>query len=229
MNKKLVLLSGGLDSVVLLHYIKKQNPTADLYSVSFNYGQRLVRELDCAKYQTNIAGSKHKEIDLTFLKLLLPTSALTNNDIAVPKASLDLGNAQSDTYVPNRNMIMLSLCVGYAESLGCSEVYYGAQNADNHSGYFDSSELFLNSLNKVLNLNRKNPVQIVAPFINLDKDEIVKIGNELGVNFTKTHTCYNGEETGCGVCVSCANRIQAFLNNNLKDPISYKINIPWPV
>jgi 7-cyano-7-deazaguanine synthase len=154
-------------------------------------------------------------------------SALTNADLKVPTASEAVGDAQSLSYVPNRNMMMLSIAAAYAETVGAENVVYGAQAADNHSGYFDATNEFRDALNNVFNLNRKNRIRIQAPYIDKDKTEIVALGIQYHVDFKQTHTCYNGTEIACGKCVSDANRIQAFINNGVIDPIKYAVDIPW--
>jgi 7-cyano-7-deazaguanine synthase len=234
MTNSVVIVSGGLDSVVLLHYVCKRLNHKNVNVLTFNYGQRIVREIECAKYQVNALRQQdpnfigeHKILDLSVFKDLAPTSALTNTNIKVPSVTDDLGNAQPVTYVPFRNALFLTFAAAFAESKGGNNVFYGAQNADEHSGYWDTNTTFLNNVNRVFNLNRKNPITVQAPFITFDKEQIVRLGNELGVNFTETHTCYNGKKIGCGACVSCSNRIQAFLNADLRDPIEYEIEIPW--
>lgn len=226
--KCVIILSGGLDSVVLMHYLAKMQGYDEIYAITYNYGQRLVREIDCARAQASILGVKeHKVVDLSFFKDISAMSALTNTALAVPTAREAVGDAQSLSYVPNRNMMMLSIAAAYAETVGADVVAYGAQGADTHSGYWDASPEFLASINDVLSLNRKNKIRIIAPFIDMDKTAIVANGIQCRVDFSLTHTCYNGTEIACGKCVSDANRIQAFINNGVIDPIRYAVNIPW--
>ena len=227
MRKKIITcISGGLDSSVLVHWISK-NIDADIYTVAFNYGQRHSRELDCAEFQSkSVNAINHKLIDLRFLSSLITNSALTNTSIDVPSAREVIGDPQNLSYVPNRNMIMLSILAGYAESVGATDIYYGAQNAD-RQGYWDCTPEFLQSINDVLHLNYKNQIEIKAPFVDWDKTDIINVGVELRVDFKQTHTCYNGTEVACGKCVSDANRIQAFLNAGYIDPVKYAVDIPW--
>jgi len=233
MNNNVIIVSGGLDSVVLLHHICKDLNERNVHVLTFDYGQRISREIECAKYHAELLHSEgyvagHKVLDLSVFKDIAKNSAITNTTINIPKASEDIGNAQPVTYVPFRNLLFLTFAAAYAESNYGNVVYYGAQNADEHSGYWDTNSQFLNSTNSVFNLNRKNTIQVKAPFINHDKDYIVALGNKLGVDFSHTHTCYSGTEIACGRCVSCSNRIQSFINAGLKDPIKYAINnIPW--
>jgi 7-cyano-7-deazaguanine synthase len=226
--KCVIIISGGLDSVVLLHHIAKTYKYDEIYALTYNYGQRLIREIDCASYQAATIGViAHKIVDLSFFKDIASTSAITNMNIKVPTANEVVGDAQSATYVPNRNMMMLSIAAAYAESVEADTVFYGAQGADSTSGYWDASPEFLEAINMVLNLNRKNKIKISAPFIDWDKTAIVQEGIKYGVDFKQTHTCYEGTEIACGRCVSDANRIQAFLNAGYIDPIQYAVDIPW--
>lgn len=233
MDNNVVIVSGGLDSVVLLHHVCKELKEKNVNVLTFDYGQRIRRELQFAKYHAALLKEEgyvksHKILDLSVFGEITQSSALTNLNINVPKVTDDLGNAQPVTYVPFRNLLFLTFAAALAESNGGDSVYYGAQNADEHSGYWDTNSLFLKNVNATYNLNRKNPVTVKAPFITKDKEEIVRIGTKLGVDFSWSHTCYEGTPVGCGTCVSCANRIQAFLNAGIKDPIPYAIKIPFP-
>ena len=127
---------------------------------------------------------------------------------------------QPPTYVPNRNMIMLSLAAAYAESRNCNKLYYGAQAHDEY-GYWDCTSQFVEKINDVLNLNRKEPVQIIAPFTSSSKTDELKMGLEMGINYAKTWSCYRGGEKACGVCPTCIERLKAFEDLNIEDPLDY--------
>ena len=228
MSKALVILSGGMDSTVLLHYVKKTLNYDEIYAITYNYGQRIAREIDCAKSQALICNVKeHKIINMDFFRDISKMSALTNTDLKIPKAKDDIGNAQPLSYVPFRNLLLLTTAAGWAESVGAEHLFYGAVQTDDFSGYWDCTSLFLNKVNDVYGLNRKNQIQVKAPFMQFSKEQVIKTGIELEVDFRHTHTCYEGTDPACGECVSCAARIKGFIDNKAIDPIQYKRQIPW--
>jgi 7-cyano-7-deazaguanine synthase len=228
MSKALVILSGGMDSSILLHYVAKELNYDEVYAITFNYGQRIIREIECAKYQSKACNVKeHKIINMDFFREISTMSALTNTNLAIPKARDDIGNAQPLSYVPFRNLLLLTTAAGWAESIGASDLYYGAVQTDDFSGYWDTTSLFLNKVNDVYNLNRKNTIKVNAPFMSYSKDLVVKKGIDLQVDFRQTHTCYEGTDPACGECVSCSARIKAFIDNKTIDPIGYSKDIPW--
>ena len=227
--KAVIILSGGLDSTTLLHYVKKELKYDEIYALTFNYGQRHKKEIECAKYQATSVGCKeHKIIDISFFKdLTKGASALTDESIHVPHIKDVLGDPQPITYVPNRNMILLSIATAYAESVGASDVFYGAQAHDTYSGYWDASPEFLDKINEVLSLNRRHIISIKAPFIHLKKRDLIALGLKLGVDYSRTWTCYNGKDKACGVCPTCSDRIKAWKDIGQKDPLEYAIDIEW--
>ena len=228
MSKALVILSGGMDSSVLLHHVAKDLNYEEIYAITFNYGQRIVREIECAKFQTKACNVKeHKVINMDFFRDISKMSALTNTDLKIPKAKDDIGNAQPLSYVPFRNLLLLTTAAGWAESVGAEHLFYGAVQTDDYSGYWDCTSMFLNKVNDVYGLNRKNQIQIKAPFMQYSKEQVIEKGIELEVDFRQTHTCYEGTDPACGECVSCAARIKGFIDNKAVDPIAYKRNIPW--
>lgn len=230
MNNKtpaVVLLSGGIDSTVLLHNLVKNLAFGPIHTLSFQYGQRHGRELECAEWQANaVRASSHKIIELDFLgDLLKGRSALVSGGKEVPALSelSEEAKVQPPTYVPNRNMILLSLAAAYGEGLRIPDVYYGAQAIDSY-GYWDCTPTFLERLNHVFGLNRDEPIQIHAPFIRMAKSEIVRLGHELGVDFAHTWTCYRGGQKACGECPSCVERLKAFEEGGVEDPLPYERN-----
>ena len=221
-----------MDSTVILQMmaydIKNGGLNDELYAITFNYGQRISREIDCARHQAIKAGVKeHKIINMDFFRDISKMSALTNTDLKIPKAKDDIGNAQPLSYVPFRNLLLLTTAAGWAESIGAADICYGAVGTDDFSGYWDCTSEFLEKVNDVYNLNRKNKITIQAPMMKWSKESVVKVGIGVGVDFADTHTCYEGTEIACGECVSCSARIKAFIDNGVIDPIQYARNIPW--
>lgn len=219
-----VLVSGGLDSSVLLHHVVRQLRGAPVHAVSFDYGQRHSKEIECAHWQADAADvAAHRVVDVTFLgELVKGASALVSGGRTVPDLS-DLNADQLDqppTYVPNRNMILLSIAAAYAETQGIRDVYYGAQALDEY-GYWDCTTEFLARVNRVLSLNRRDTITIHAPFIHKKKVESVRLGIELGVNFGYTWSCYRGGDLACGTCPTCVERLKAFEEAGVEDPLRY--------
>lgn len=221
-ERAVVLLSGGLDSSTLLHYVVNRLGAREVHAVSFLYGQKHQRELDCAKWQAAAAGVKaHDVVDMNFFAALTSgLSALTDDAVAVPRL-VDLDAAalsQPPTYVPNRNMMLLSVAAAYAEARGIRDVFYGAQTQDSY-GYWDCTAEFLNKINAVLALNHRPPVIVHAPFVRMRKAEEIRIGLELGVDYAHTWTCYRGAQVPCGECPSCVERAGAFKEIGIPDPL----------
>lgn len=218
-----VLLSGGLDSTTLLHHVVRVLGRGPVQALSFNYGQRHARELECARWQAAAVGAEHRIIDLAFLgELLAPGSALLDGGPPVPDLQdLDATQlSQPPTYVPNRNMLLLAIAAAYAETYGTADVFYGAQAQDAY-GYWDCTAEFLERFNAVLALNRGRAVHVHAPFVDLKKADILRRGLDLGVDYAHTWTCYRGGPTACGTCPTCVERLRAFAQAGLEDPLPY--------
>ena len=220
-----VLVSGGIDSTVLLHHVIRDLDRKPVHALSFNYGQRHSKELACAQFQSKAAGAAtHHVVDITFLgELLKNGSSLILGGAPVPNLA-DLSQQQLEqppTYVPNRNMMLLSIAAAYAEAQEIREVFYGAQAQDEY-GYWDCTTVFLERMNHVLSLNRAEPVVIHAPFVSMKKSETVRLGAALGVDFARTWSCYRGGETACGTCPTCIERINAFIEAGLADSLPYE-------
>ncbi len=223
MEKAVILLSGGLDSSTLLYYVRDRLHVPAIHALSFNYGQKHSKELDMARWQAERAGvAEHRLIDISFVKDMLPgASALLDESIAIPKLNdlADADRAQPPTYVPNRNMILLSLAAAYAEGHGIGDVFYAAQAQDEY-GYWDCTGTFVQALNRVMSLNRRKPVLAHAPFVGMRKFAILKIGLELGVDYAHTWSCYRGGALPCGECPTCVERAAAFERLNMPDPLA---------
>jgi len=219
-NRAVVLLSGGLDSTTLLHVVARGG--AAVTAVSFGYGQKHARELDMAAWQAAAAGVRdHRIVDMAFYgRLIAGGSVLTDSGGDVPDLA-DLAPetlCQPPTYVPHRNLVLLSLAAGLAESIGADRVFYGAQAQDEY-GYWDCTLDFVARLNDVLGLNRGTPVTIEAPFAEKRKAEVLRIGLTLGVDYAHTWTCYRGGERPCASCPSCMERATAFRDAGVSDPL----------
>lgn len=226
MKKSVIPVSGGLDSTVILHMARKEEH--EIHAVSYNYGQRhFDKEVICAMSQVGLFAESHKLINCEFIKDIVTTSSLTNDSIDVAKTKDVLGDPQTVNYVPNRNMIMLSICTAYAESIGADTVFHGSALVDSQAGYWDGSEEFLEAINNVNKLNRRNRVTIEAPLIKKSKKDIVELGVDLNIDFSLTWTCYEGRKKACGKCPACSSRIQGFLEAGYIDPVPYEIDIPW--
>ena len=226
MKKAIVLLSGGLDSTTVL--AAAINKGFDIIALSFNYGQRHNYEIQCAR---EIASSynviKHQiaNIDLG----AIGGSALTD-DIDVPK-NRDTVKMDSEipiTYVPARNTIFLSFALALAEVENTFHIFIGV-NALDYSGYPDCRPEYIESFQKMGRLATKSGVEeteqliIHTPLIDLKKSEIIKLGIELGVDYSKTHSCYDplGKDKPCGKCDACILRIKGFLDAGASDPLNY--------
>lgn len=229
MSKKLLLsLSGGMDSVVLLHMAVDQGYD-EIHTISFDYGQRHSRELKCIDKQFQDIYSKHDVqlfntvIDAKFLGKVSPTSSLTNTDIDNPDISKMAGDAQPVSYVPFRNQMFNTIACAYAESNDIPEVWYGAAEVDSLAGYWDGSTEFLEAFNNLTALNREHRITLGAPLLTMSKAAIVKEGVRLGVNFTDTWTCYSNREDGLADATtpSSSMRVKGFIDAKYCDPIKY--------
>jgi len=221
MKKAVVLLSGGLDSSTCAAIAK--NEKFEIYAMSFCYGQRHCVEIDCAKKIARHLGVKEHKI------ILIDTEIFKNNsltqDLEVPKNKRQTGIP--NTYVPARNTLFLSYALAFAESINSSDIFIGITAVD-YSGYPDCRPDYIEQYQKMANLATKtaregNPIIIRAPLLDLSKSEIIKIGNELGVKYEYTHSCYSPTADGlaCGECDSCAHRKKGFSDAGVCDPTKY--------
>lgn len=212
-----VIYSGGMDSFTVLH--KALEAGYKVAALTFNYGQKHVKEIEYAAKVCQQLAIEHKIVDISAINQLIQGSSLTS-DITIPEGHYAADNMQS-TVVPNRNMILLSLAIGYASSIGASKVFYGAHSGD-HAIYPDCRPEFVHKMNQVSRIANYEPVEICTPFINDSKIEILKQGLAMGLDYQQTWTCYNGREQACGRCGACVERLEAFTENGITDPISYE-------
>ena len=213
------MLSGGLDSATVLAIAKDQG--YECYALSFDYGQRHNHELIQSKKVAKYLGAKQHKIAKIDLGIF-GGSALTDVSIDVPS---DSEEGIPITYVPARNTVFLSMALGWAEVLGSSTIFIGA-NAVDYSGYPDCRPEYIEAFENMANLATKravegDPFQIKAPLINLTKAEIIQKGIQLGVDYGLTSSCYNPDENGnpCGNCDSCKIRADGFNSAGEKDPL----------
>jgi 7-cyano-7-deazaguanine synthase len=221
MENTLVIVSGGMDSVTLFHYlVKRKNKRAAV--LTFKYGQKHSKEVEAAKYQVKqLHCSHHKIWDLSFLIPAFEKSALISANIDIPEIDTITDITQPITYVPNRNMIFFAIAAAYAETLGITEIYFGAQSHDLY-GYWDTTPQFIERVNNLFSLNKNNLIQVYAPFVHLTKSDILSLGIELGVDYSNTWSCYHGNLKACGKCPTCAERLSAFREIGISDPLDYE-------
>lgn len=224
--KAVVLLSGGLDSSTVLYQAKADN--CECYAISFNYQQRHQRELRSADAIARCAGVKDHQV-VSFDLRQWGGSALTD-DIDLPEHRLLAQMSQNIpiTYVPARNTIFLSFGLSYAEAIGAERVYIGV-NALDYSGYPDCRPDYIQAMQHVFELGTKQgregqAIRIMTPLINLTKTAIIELGNQLGVPWEQTWSCYAGGDVACGVCDSCRLRLAAFAELGLKDQLPYAVS-----
>jgi len=222
-----VLLSGGLDSATAAAIAKQQG--FRLHALSFDYGQRHVRELDSARsVAAFLQTASHRLIK--FDLRTIGGSALTDQ-IAVPKQRSAAAIAQGIpvTYVPARNTIFLSFALALAERIDAADIFFGANQLD-YSGYPDCREEYINAFAQMANLATKAGVEgksrltIHAPLLHMSKAEIIKRGLELGIDYGLTWSCYDPTSAGeaCARCDSCQLRIKGFKEAGAVDPVPYK-------
>ncbi|WP_105201556.1 7-cyano-7-deazaguanine synthase QueC [Pseudoalteromonas sp. T1lg10] len=216
-EKVVVIYSGGMDSFTVLNKALRQGH--EVYALSFNYGQRHVKELEVAKQVCEQLGVNHKIVDISAINQLIGGSSLTD-DIDVPEGHYEEESMKS-TIVPNRNMILLSLAVGYAVSLKASKVFYGAHSGD-HAIYPDCRPEFVKKMDDVCRIANYDEVEIVCPYFDNSKIDILTDGLKMGLDYSQTWTCYNGREQACGKCGACQERLEAFALNNAVDPLPYE-------
>lgn len=222
MNKRAVILSsGGLDSTTVIAIAKKRG--FDVYTLSFDYGQRHKVELEAASIVSERMGVvEHKVVSLDLRSI--GGSALTDDAINVPEHETP---GVPVTYVPARNTVFLSIALGWAEVLGAQAIFLGV-NAVDYSGYPDCRPEYLKAYAAMAALATKagvegEPVSIEAPLLALSKAEIILQGIELGVDYGMTVSCYQANSKGeaCGKCDSCRLRKNGFLDAQVSDPTIY--------
>ena len=226
MPKAVLLLSGGLDSTTLLAHAVREG--FDVHAMTFRYGQRHASEIDAARrVAAHFPVRDHVIVDIDLRTF--GGSALTS-DIAVPKdrEADEMTAGIPITYVPARNTIFLSFALAWAEVLAAGDIFIGV-NALDYSGYPDCRPEYVAAYQRMANLATRggvegtNPIRIRTPLIDLTKAQIIRLGLELGVDYSITQSCYDPDPSGaaCGHCDACRLRLKGFDEAGARDPARY--------
>mgnify|MGYP004490748355 CR=1 FL=1 len=215
MKHSVIIVSGGMDSITLLYQKKEEIALA----ISFDYGSNHnAREIPFAQMHCEQLGIKHITINLDFMHQYFKSSLLEGAD-AIPEGHYASDNMKS-TVVPFRNGIMLSIAIGIAESNALDEVLIANHGGD-HTIYPDCRPEFINAINNAAIQGTYNNVNVVAPYTNITKGEIARIGAKLGIDYSKTWSCYKGEAQHCGKCGTCIERREALAEAGIVDTTVY--------
>lgn len=217
----IVLVSGGLDSATALYWARNEGYKI-VKCVHFQYGQSHANEIASAMAicdSLNLPKPELIKLNLEYARgasALMPLGAFSQEDAAQTETDR-IGEKVSATFVPGRNIVMLAVMGGIADTIRAYHII-GGWNAVDYSGYPDCRPSFLHCMEDALRLGLRHPVRIVAPLVYLSKWEIIKLGTKLGVPYELTWSCYKGGDTPCGECPSCQVRIKGFEQAKLKDP-----------
>ena len=216
--KALVVFSGGLDSTVALYWAKKTY--SEVATISFNYGSKHNEiEYAHAKKTCQKLGVNNVRIDLDFMNKYFKSDLLKSGG-KIPDGYYTEENMKS-TVVPFRNGIMLAISAGYAESIGCDVLILGNHSGD-HAIYPDCRPEFITGIKEAVKQGTEKNIDVVSPFCNMTKTDIVKLGKELNVDFSLTYSCYKGGEKHCGTCGTCTERKEAFEQARVEDKTEYE-------
>ncbi|MDR1819270.1 MAG: 7-cyano-7-deazaguanine synthase QueC [Methanobrevibacter sp.] len=222
MKKAVSVLSGGLDSTVATSYYKDKY---NIHAITFNYGQKAKQEINASKKICKKLGFSHEIIDLFWLSKIGSSALTTENEL--PKISIkDINNQEiceksaDKVWVPGRNVVFTAIALSFAESLGAKVIIVGWDKEEANT-FPDNSKEFLESFNKTIAIGSKKSVEIKAPLIDLNKKEIVKLGNSINAPMELSYSCYDSKEKHCGICESCLRRKSAFIKSGIKDPSTY--------
>ena len=222
--KVVILCSGGMDSVTALYWAARHHNV--LAVVSFDYGSKHNhREIPWAGEHAEKFGFRHEVIALPFVDRLF-NSALLNSGGGIPEGHYAAENMKQ-TVVPFRNAIMLSIATGWTESLGGKGLVIAAHSGD-HAIYPDCRETFMRAMADTMRAGTYAGIELLRPFIAMDKGQIAATGATLGVDFAKTYSCYRGGPIHCGKCGTCVERREAFAQAHLVDPTAYEATPPLP-
>jgi 7-cyano-7-deazaguanine synthase len=224
--KALVLFSGGLDSTTCLALAVKEYGANNVIALSLYYGQKHKKEIEAANRISEYYNVQHICYNVAEIFEGSDCSLIYGNADVPPKSYKEQleesGGKPVSTYVPYRNGLFLSIAASVAISKGCKVIYYGAHKDDAAgNAYPDCSINFHNAVSQAIYIGSGNKVEVIDPFINKNKADIVKIGTEIDVPYGMTWSCYNGREKPCGKCGTCIDRIEAFKKNGISDPLQY--------
>ena len=225
-KKAISVLSGGLDSTVATAYYTKDY---DIHAITFDYGQKSLNiEIESSKEIANFLGMEHTIIDIRWLTNLGNSSLTSNNKIPqLNFEDIDDVDCSEDTaskvWVPARNMVFVSIATSFAEANGAEIIIVG-WDKEEAANFPDNSKEFLNSFNDLIAIGTKyaGNIEIKAPLIDLNKKEIVELGEKINAPMDISYSCYVGENEHCGLCESCIRRKRAFIDANIHDPSIYK-------
>ena len=216
MKDSIIIVSGGMDSVTLLHDCKDRIALG----ISFDYGSNHnAREIPFARWHCEQLGIEHITIDLAFMPEYFKSSLLEGAD-AIPEGHYADENMKS-TVVPFRNGIMLSIAAGIAESRGLKYVMMANHGGD-HTIYPDCRPEFVKAMSEATKTGTFPGIEIVAPYTDITKADIARRGKELGIDYSKTWSCYKGEEHHCGKCGTCVERKEALREAGIADTTIYE-------
>lgn len=222
--KALVLFSGGVDSTTCLAMAIEKYGRENVTALSIAYGQKHIKEIEASEKIAQHYQVEYLSVNMENMFTYSDCALLSHSDQDIPREAYSeqlkkTGNAPVSTYVPFRNGLFLSGAASIALSKGCSVVYYGAHRDDAAgNAYPDCSDAFHRAMNEAIYIGSGEQLKIEAPFVNLNKAQVVKIGLQLGVPYELTWSCYEGSEHPCGVCGTCIDRAQAFAANGIQDP-----------
>lgn len=215
MKDSLIVVSGGMDSITLMHEYKDSIALA----LTFDYGSKhAAKEIPYAQLHCERLGIKHIIIPLEFMQKYFKSSLLEGGE-EIPEGNYDDENMKS-TVVPFRNGIMLAIACGIAESNGLRKVMIANHGGD-HAIYPDCRSEFINSMSAAMTHGTYEHIEIVAPYTNITKTEIARHGKELGINYAETWSCYKGGDVHCGKCGTCTERKEALRDAGIEDPTDY--------
>ena len=216
--RAVIILSGGMDSATLLAKMHREGSA--IQTLTFDYGSKHNKmEIGCAEKLAQHYKVPHQIIKLPFINELFKSDLLKSGG-KIPEGHYE-DKIMRSTVVPFRNGIMLSIAVGYAESIGFETVAIGNHSGD-HAIYPDCRSTFIGWMNQAAIQGTYAAISIYSPFIQITKSHIVKIGDRLGILYEKTYSCYQGGEIHCGKCGTCIERKEAFKEAGVKDPTTYK-------